>query len=49
MEEVDHRLVKLSLEPPYRDDNGRPIPNLRDIAQDGTLIFEESVIIPVQT
>ncbi|KAG8739462.1 hypothetical protein FRC10_005592, partial [Ceratobasidium sp. 414] len=37
----DPHSVKLSLEPPYRDDNGKPIPNLRDIGNDGTLIFEE--------
>ncbi|KAG9128335.1 hypothetical protein FRC07_000447 [Ceratobasidium sp. 392] len=41
MEGPDPRSVKLSLEPPYRDDNGKPIPNLRDIGNDGTLIFEE--------
>jgi hypothetical protein len=45
MDELDPRLVKLSLEPPYRDDNGKPIPNLRDIAHDGTLVFEELVTI----
>ncbi|KAG9094220.1 hypothetical protein FRC06_011028 [Ceratobasidium sp. 370] len=38
---LDPHSVKLSLEPPYRDDNGKPIPNLRDIGNDGTLIFEE--------
>lgn len=45
MEEVDPRLVKLSLEPPYRDDNGKPIPKLKDITQDGILVYEESVLI----
>ncbi|CAE6455204.1 unnamed protein product [Rhizoctonia solani] len=37
----DPNLVKLSLEPPYRDDNGKPIPDLRDITQDGQLVYEE--------
>ncbi|KAG9082091.1 hypothetical protein FS749_007123 [Ceratobasidium sp. UAMH 11750] len=41
MAKLDPHSVKLSLEPPYRDDNGKPIPNLRDIGNDGTLIFEE--------
>ncbi|CAE6523531.1 unnamed protein product [Rhizoctonia solani] len=40
-ERYDPNLVKLSLEPPYRDDNGKPIPDLRDITQDGQLVFEE--------
>ncbi|CAE6398963.1 unnamed protein product [Rhizoctonia solani] len=40
-ESYDPNLVKLSLEPPYRDDNGKPIPDLRDITQDGQLVFEE--------
>ncbi|EUC57831.1 subunit 17 of mediator complex protein [Rhizoctonia solani AG-3 Rhs1AP] len=40
-ENYDPNSVKLSLEPPYRDDNGKPIPNLRDITQDGQLVFEE--------
>lgn len=40
-EGYDPNSVKLSLEPPYRDDNGKPIPNLRDITQDGQLVFEE--------
>lgn len=42
-ESYDLNSVRLSLEPPYRDDNGKPIPNLRDITQDGQLVFEESV------
>ncbi|CAE6412767.1 unnamed protein product [Rhizoctonia solani] len=41
VETYDPNLVKLSLEPPYRDDNGKPIPDLRDITQDGQLVFEE--------
>ncbi|GAB1520006.1 hypothetical protein RhiTH_003079 [Rhizoctonia solani] len=40
-ENYDPNSVKLSLEPPYRDDNGKPIPDLRDITQDGQLVFEE--------
>ncbi|CAE6397893.1 unnamed protein product [Rhizoctonia solani] len=40
-ETYDPNSVKLSLEPPYRDDNGKPIPDLRDITQDGQLVFEE--------
>ncbi|QRV72521.1 subunit 17 of mediator complex protein [Ceratobasidium sp. AG-Ba] len=41
MDGLDSHPVKLSLEPPYRDDNGKSVPNLRDIGNDGTLIFEE--------
>ncbi|CAE7113045.1 unnamed protein product, partial [Rhizoctonia solani] len=40
-ESYDPNLVKLSLEPPYRDDNGKPIPDLQDITQDGQLVFAE--------
>lgn len=35
--------LKLSLERPYKDDNGDPIPILYDIAADGQYIYEPYV------
>ena len=40
MEEPDWKKLKLSLERPYKDDDGKPIPVLLDIAPDGTQTFE---------
>ncbi|THH08655.1 hypothetical protein EW145_g2561 [Phellinidium pouzarii] len=34
------RKIKLSLERPYKDDNGQPTPTLLDITQDGQFIYE---------
>ncbi|KAI0081763.1 hypothetical protein K474DRAFT_1635087 [Panus rudis PR-1116 ss-1] len=41
MEEPGWKKLKLSLEKPYRDDNGNPIPVLYDITPEGQQIFEE--------
>lgn len=40
MDEPVWKKLKLSLERPYKDDNGDPIPILEDIAPDGKHIFE---------
>lgn len=40
VEEPEWKKLKLSLERPYKDDNGEPIPVLLDIAPDGQQIFE---------
>ena len=46
-EQPSWRQLKLSLERPYKDDNGQPIPTLFDITPDGQQIYEEYV--PLQT
>ncbi|TFK43483.1 subunit 17 of mediator complex-domain-containing protein [Crucibulum laeve] len=40
MEEPPWKKIKLSLERPYKDDNGKPIPVLLDITQEGQHIYE---------
>ncbi|KAI5124903.1 hypothetical protein M0805_007331 [Coniferiporia weirii] len=40
MHEPAWRKTKLPLERPYKDDSGRPLPTLLDIAQDGEFIYE---------
>ncbi|KAF8351407.1 subunit 17 of mediator complex-domain-containing protein [Amanita rubescens] len=40
MEEPSWKMLKLSLERPYKDDNDDPIPVLSDIAADGQYIYE---------
>ncbi|KAL5488212.1 hypothetical protein ACEPAI_6320 [Sanghuangporus weigelae] len=39
-EEQSWRKIKLSLERPYKDDTGQPIPTLLDITPDGQFIYE---------
>jgi hypothetical protein len=43
MSEPDWRKLKLSLERPYTDDDGQPIPILYDITPEGRLIYEPYV------
>ena len=43
MNEPDWRKLKLSLERPYTDDAGLPIPVLQDITPEGHLIYEPYV------
>ena len=39
IEEPPWKKLKLSLERPYKDDNGEPIPELLDITADGQHIY----------
>ena len=39
-DEQSWRKIKLSLERPYKDDTGQPIPTLLDITPDGQFIYE---------
>lgn len=39
-EEQEWRQIRLSLERPYKDDNGQPISTLLDITPDGQFIYE---------
>jgi mediator of RNA polymerase II transcription subunit 17, fungi type len=43
MEDLPWKSLKLSLERPYKDDNGDEIPVLFDISQDGQHIYEPYV------
>ena len=43
MEEPPWKKIKLSLERPYKDDEGIPIPVLLDITADGQHVFEPYV------
>ena len=43
MEDPSWKMLKLSLERPYKDDNSEPIPVLQDIAADGQYIYEPYV------
>ena len=43
MEDPSWKMLKLSLERPYKDDNGEPIPVLSDIGADGQYIYEPYV------
>lgn len=39
LQEPPWKKLKLSLERPYKDDSGEPIPELLDITQDGQHIY----------
>lgn len=43
MEEPPWKKIKLSLERPYKDENGQPIPALLDITPEGEHIYEPYV------
>ena len=43
LQEPPWKKLKLSLERPYKDDSGEPIPELLDITQDGQHIYRPGV------
>ncbi|KAG6890572.1 hypothetical protein C0992_000580 [Termitomyces sp. T32_za158] len=49
MDELSFKQIKLSLERPYKDDNGDRIPVLFDITPDGQQIYEKLVENPAKT
>jgi mediator of RNA polymerase II transcription subunit 17 len=46
MNEPDWKKLRLSLERPYKDDNGERIPVLLDITPEGQHIYEPFVLSP---
>ena len=49
MDDPPYKKLKLSLERPYKDDNGLPIPDLLDITPDGQHIYAPSVPLKLPT